>query len=76
MSATDVGDYSLKRHSLKGGEQYAFLVKGYSGSKYGREENMFYTNVSPYGGSCDVQPKEGKNCHTAFLISINYHWFV
>ncbi len=51
----------IKPFVLNGGQQYTITVNGSTpGSHIGTTDKIFLMNRPPYGGKCDVTPKEGK----------------
>ena len=64
---TGVEGYSifLREGSLPGGRNYRMVAEGWTpGSEIATAEYVFKVNLVPYGGTCDVEPKEGTAKYT------------
>lgn len=58
----------LKGGFFESGKVYTIRTTWISGSLYGFSERRYVTNLSPYGGKCRVEPKQGRQAKNIFKI--------
>ena len=61
----------FKETGLPGGRTYRLVAEGWTpGSEVAVAEHQFKVNLLPYGGSCDVSPRDGNMSPIGIIICL------